>query len=229
MEFSACNSEYSERNMMKKALLVSFVAAAVLGMASSNSAHASCRDNGTCITKGPAAKSASAKKTANTKKYAAVQKKSVRKTASKSKRNTVAARQLKKVSSTSAALAVSASPPSHNGGQVVSLINSMAPSYGVPAWFALRIAKVESNFNPRARGAAGELGVFQMKCQTARGLGYTGACSGLLDPATNVRYGLKHLSLALKYSGGNLHLAASKHNGGLGRKTVVRSYVNKVF
>ncbi len=56
---------------MKKALLVSFVAAAVLGMASINSAHANCRDNRTCITKGPAAKSASAKKTANTKKYAA--------------------------------------------------------------------------------------------------------------------------------------------------------------
>ncbi len=34
-----------------------------------------------------------------------------------------------------------------------------------PAWFALRIAKVESNFNPRARGAAGELGVFQMSAR----------------------------------------------------------------
>jgi soluble lytic murein transglycosylase-like protein len=229
MDLSACNSEYSERNMMKKALLVSFVAAAVLGMASINSAHANCRDNRTCITKGPAAKSASIKKSAGTKKHAALRKKPVRQATSKSKRTAAAARKLKKVSSTSTALAVAGSAPSHNGGQVVALINSMAPSYGVPAWFALRIAKVESNFNPRARGAAGELGVFQMKCQTARGLGYTGACSGLLDPATNVRYGLKHLSLALKYSGGNLHLAASKHNGGLGRKTVVRAYVNKVF
>jgi soluble lytic murein transglycosylase-like protein len=116
-----------------------------------------------------------------------------------------------------------------NSGHVVTLIESMAPGYGVPTWFALRIAKVESNYNPKARGAAGELGVFQLKCSTAKGIGYSGGCSGLLDARTNVAYGLKHLSLAMKSSGGNLRLAASKHNGGLGRKTVVRGYVAKVF
>ncbi|MFO1120805.1 MAG: lytic transglycosylase domain-containing protein [Hyphomicrobiales bacterium] len=215
--------------MMKKALLVSFVAAAVLGMASANSAQASCRDNGTCLQKGHGVKSASARTASGTKKHAATQKKTVKQTASKAKRTTVAARKFKKVSSTASALAVAEPAPSRKQGQVVSLISSMAPSYGVPTWFALRIAKVESNYNPYARGSAGELGVFQLKCQTARGMGYSGSCSGLLDPATNVRYGLKHLSLALKASGGNLHLAASKHNGGLGRKTVVASYVNKVF
>jgi len=55
--------------------------------------------------------------------------------------------------------------------QVVAMIQSMAPGYGVPAWFALRIAKIESGYNPRARGRAGELGVFQMKCATARHIG----------------------------------------------------------
>ena len=71
--------------------------------------------------------------------------------------------------------------------------------------------------------------MFQLKCATAKGIGYRGDCSGLLDPRTNVQYGLKHLSLAMKSSGGNLRLAASKHNGGLGRKTEVRGYVAKVF
>jgi soluble lytic murein transglycosylase-like protein len=116
-----------------------------------------------------------------------------------------------------------------SGGTVVALIKGMAPRYGVPTWFALRIAKVESNYNPRARGAAGELGVFQLKCSTAKGLGFRGSCAGLLDARTNVTYGLKHLSLAVKSSRGNLKLAASKHNGGLGRKTLVKRYVNLVF
>ena len=114
-------------------------------------------------------------------------------------------------------------------GHVVAMIKSMAPSYGVPTWFALRIAKVESGYNPRVRGRAGEIGVFQIKCQTARGLGFRGSCGQLADARTNVQWGLKHLSMAIASSSGNLRLAASKHNGGLGRKRLVHSYVAKVF
>ncbi len=113
--------------------------------------------------------------------------------------------------------------------QVVSLINSMAPAQGVPAWFALRIARVESNYNPRLRGAAGEYGVFQLKCATAKGIGFRGNCSALLDPRVNVQYGVMHLALAMKSSRGNMRLAASKHNGGLGRKTEIAGYIAKVF
>jgi Transglycosylase SLT domain len=114
-------------------------------------------------------------------------------------------------------------------GHVVAMIKSMAPRYGVPTWFALRIAKVESGFNPRARGAAGEYGVFQLKCATARGIGFRGNCGALLNASTNIQYGLKYLSMAVHSSHGNLKLAASKHNGGLGRKSMVRGYVSRVF
>jgi soluble lytic murein transglycosylase-like protein len=119
-----------------------------------------------------------------------------------------------------------------NGGskvEVTEIIREMAPSYGVPTWFALRIANVESSYNPYARGRAGEIGVYQLKCQTARGMGFEGDCSGLADARTNVRWGLKHLSLAIASSGGNLRLAASKHNAGLARKSLVHSYIAKVF
>lgn len=113
--------------------------------------------------------------------------------------------------------------------RVAQIIRDMAPSYGVPTWFALRIANVESGYNPYARGRAGEIGVYQLKCQTAKGMGFAGNCSQLTDARTNVRWGLQHLSLAIQSSGGNLRLAASKHNGGLGRKSLVHSYVAKVF
>ena len=112
---------------------------------------------------------------------------------------------------------------------VVAMIKSEAPQYGVPTWFALKIAKVESNYNPKVTGGAGEIGVFQLKCQTARGIGFSGGCSALYNPSTNVRYGLKYLSMAVRSSHGNLRLAASKHNGGLGRKRLVPSYVAMVF
>ncbi|MEQ1523745.1 MAG: transglycosylase SLT domain-containing protein [Aestuariivirga sp.] len=113
--------------------------------------------------------------------------------------------------------------------RVVGLIKELAPQYGVPTWFALRIAKVESGYNPNTRGAAGEYGVYQMKCATAKGIGFSGNCSELLNASTNIRVGLKHLSMAMKLSGGNLKLAASKHNGGLGRKKLVHRYVAMVF
>jgi soluble lytic murein transglycosylase-like protein len=112
---------------------------------------------------------------------------------------------------------------------VVAMIKRSAPRYGVPTWFALKIAKIESGYNPRVRGAAGEYGVYQLKCATARGIGFRGNCGALLSPSVNVQYGLKHLQMAVRLSRGNLRLAASKHNGGLGRKRLVRAYVRRVF
>ena len=112
---------------------------------------------------------------------------------------------------------------------VIGLIKAEAPGAGVPTWFALKIAKVESGYNPMVTGGEGEIGVFQMKCQTARGIGYSGSCSGLYNPATNVHWGLRHLSMAVKASRGDLRLAASMHNGGLGCHHIVRSYVAMIF
>ena len=120
-------------------------------------------------------------------------------------------------------------PNESTGNYVADIIRELAPSYGVPTWFALRIANVESGYNPYARGRAGEIGVYQLKCQTARGMGFEGDCHGLTDARTNVRWGLKHLSLAIASSDGNLRLAASKHNAGLARKSLVHSYIAKVF
>ena len=127
--------------------------------------------------------------------------------------------------------AIAAAPKAANAsqGNVISLIKAMAPSQGVPTWFALRIAHVESNYNPNMRGSHGEYGVFQMKCATAKDIGFSGSCDALLDPRTNIHWGLRHLALAIGKSDGNLRLAASKHNGGLGRRTIVASYVAKVF
>ena len=214
---------------MKNQLIAGLLAAAVLGAASAIPAQASCRDAAHCS-------KASVSKTHGKKKLSmAKARKSTAKLSSLKSRKRVhasigssKARSLRKSQASSAALAIPAAS-SASQGNVISLIKAMAPSQGVPTWFALRIAHVESNYKPHIRGAAGEYGVYQLKCATAKGIGFRGNCSQLLDARTNVQWGLKHLSLAIGKSGGNLRLAASKHNGGLGRRSLVPTYVAKVF
>lgn len=213
---------------MKKRLIAGLLAAAVLGGASTIPAQAACNGASNCF-------KASVVKTGSKKMSSARTKKGAVKLSSKASKKRVhasfgsrKARSLKKSQSTAAALAIPAAA-SASQGHVVAIIKSMAPAHGVPTWFALRIAHVESNYKPHMRGAAGEYGVYQLKCATAKGIGFRGNCSQLLDARTNVQWGLKHLSIAIGKSGGNLKLAASKHNGGLGRKSLVPTYVAKVF
>ena len=213
---------------MKKRLIAGLVAGAVLGAIAVLPAEASCKDAGSC------SKTAVTKSHTKTYSSAKVRKPGVKHAAVRQKKRVHVAAGSRKVKSfhrSSGAAAALAVPVASTAAQgtVVSLIKAMAPGQGVPTWFALRIAHVESNYNSHMRGAAGEYGVYQLKCATAKGIGFRGNCAQLLDARTNVQWGLKHLSLAIGKSGGNLRLAASKHNGGLGRKTEVASYVAKVF
>ncbi len=82
------------------------------------------------------------------------------------------------------------------------IITKYAKSYGVPVDLAHAVVRVESNFNPKARGSAGEVGLMQIKPATARAMGYRGKTKGLYDPETNIRYGMKYLSKAHELGGG---------------------------
>lgn len=198
---------------MKKPLFAGLLVAAVLGTAFAMPAQASCRDSGRC---GVVQKTLAGASRSHHKKAAP----HVSRQRYHGKIKTAGRKAQRGAAGTTNVAA---------RGRVVSFIEAMAPGQGVPAWFALRIARVESNYNPTKRGAAGEYGVFQIKCATAKGIGFRGNCSALSDAQTNVQWGLKHLALAINSSNGNLKLAASKHNGGLGRRTQIASYVAKVF
>ena len=215
---------------MKKRLIAGLLAAVVLSAASTIPAQAACKGAGHCL-KSSAVKTGSKKHASTRTKKGAIKvsSRSTRKRVHVSYGSSKPARSLaRKRRATDVALAIPPAPTGR-GGDVVALIQSMAPAQGVPTWFALRIAHVESNYNPSLRGAAGEYGVYQLKCATAKGIGFSGNCAELLDARTNVRWGLRHLAMAIGKSGGNLRLAASKHNGGLGRRSLVPTYVAKVF
>jgi hypothetical protein len=67
---------------------------------------------------------------------------------------------------------------------------------GIPMDVLIAQARQESSFNPNARGAAGEIGIFQIKPSTAQqpGFGMTGVDPGTLsDPGANIMFGARYL------------------------------------
>ncbi|WP_236042489.1 lytic transglycosylase domain-containing protein [Roseibium aggregatum] len=111
------------------------------------------------------------------------------------------------------------------------LIRKAAAKHGVPVKIAKAVVEVESNFNPRARGRAGEVGLMQIKPATARGIGYRGSTKALYDPATNLEWGMKYLAGAHKRANGDLCGTILRYNAGHYAKRmnpVSRRYCTKV-
>lgn len=117
------------------------------------------------------------------------------------------------------------------GGNYAGLVASHARTAGVPVDLAHAIVRVESNFNPSARGRAGEVGLMQIKPRTARGIGFSGSTRALYNPDTNLRYGMRYLATAYKLAGGSVCGTVLRYNAGhYARRMnpVSRRYCSKV-
>lgn len=111
------------------------------------------------------------------------------------------------------------------------LIRQYADQYDVPVELAMAVVRIESSFEPTAKGSAGEIGLMQIKPATARLMGFKGRPSGLYDPETNIRYGMKYLAGAHELGDGKLCRTILKYNAGHGAKRmnpVSQRYCNKV-
>ncbi|EIM27739.1 lytic transglycosylase domain-containing protein [Microvirga lotononidis] len=97
--------------------------------------------------------------------------------------------------------------------QLDALIAQHAKAHGVPETLVHRIVKRESGYNPRA-SHRGNLGLMQIRYATARGMGYTGSASGLLDANTNLTYAVPYLANAYMVAGGNPDRAVALYAGG---------------
>lgn len=97
---------------------------------------------------------------------------------------------------------------------VIALIDKHASAHGIPSAFARAIVHVESNFQPLVTGRAGEVGLMQIKFETARGIGYTGTREALYDPDTNLQWGMKYLAMSWKLGGSTPCGAIMKYQGG---------------
>ncbi|MCX5495656.1 transglycosylase SLT domain-containing protein [Kaistia dalseonensis] len=81
-------------------------------------------------------------------------------------------------------------------------VRHYAELYDVPPGLVMRIVRQESRFDPSARNGP-YWGLMQIRFDTARGVGYSGPVTGLLDPETNLTYGVAYLANAYMVSGGN--------------------------
>lgn len=105
-------------------------------------------------------------------------------------------------------------PSFSSENEIHQLISHHAVLNNVPEDLVHRIVRRESNYNPRAVGRGGAMGLMQIKHATARGMGYTGPASGLLDANTNLTYGVRYLAGAYRVAGGNHNRAISYYTGG---------------
>jgi len=100
------------------------------------------------------------------------------------------------------------------------LLNAAAAQYSLPSALADAVATVESAYEPGVRGAAGEVGLMQVRPSTAAMLGFRGSLEQLADPATNIRLGVKYLAGAWVSTGGRLCDALMKYRAGYGEDSM---------
>jgi Transglycosylase SLT domain len=78
------------------------------------------------------------------------------------------------------------------------------------------VMRVESGYNPQARGDVGEVGLMQILPSTADMMGFKGPLSALTEPATNIAYGTQYLAEAWRLANQDICTTVMKYRAGHG-------------
>ncbi len=97
-------------------------------------------------------------------------------------------------------------------------VRQEAEQRGLPADVADAVVQVESAYNPYAVGGVGEVGLMQVRPETAAMLGHRGGTTELFDPAVNIKYGVTYLARAWQLAEGDLCRALMKYRAGHGEE-----------
>ncbi len=84
----------------------------------------------------------------------------------------------------------------------------------LPADVAEAVVFVESGYNSAVIGNDGEIGLMQVRPETAAMLGFKGSEAELAEPDINIHYGVLYLSQAWRLAGGDLCRALMKYRAG---------------
>jgi soluble lytic murein transglycosylase-like protein len=98
-------------------------------------------------------------------------------------------------------------PPLHG------LVQEYATLSGIPTDLAHAVITIESRYNPAARNGP-HYGLMQVNVATARSMGFAGEPAELLDPATNLRFGMAYLAGAFRLAGGDTCGTIMRYQGG---------------
>jgi soluble lytic murein transglycosylase-like protein len=91
---------------------------------------------------------------------------------------------------------------------------------GLPADVADAVVHVESDYNPDTIGSVGEIGLMQVRPETAAMLGFRGSNDDLAKPEINIHYGVVYLSKAWRLASGDLCRALMKYRAGHGEEVM---------
>jgi hypothetical protein len=97
------------------------------------------------------------------------------------------------------------------------LIRREAEKNGLPPDIADAVAAIESGYDPGAVGGVGEIGLMQVRPETAAMLGFKGDLAELARPDVNIHYGVTYLGQAWRLAGGDL-CRALKYRAGHGEE-----------
>jgi hypothetical protein len=103
-------------------------------------------------------------------------------------------------------------------GLYLDQLTRSSEALGLPPEVADAVAFVESGYDINARGGAGEIGLMQVLPSTAAMLGHRGAIAELLEPETNIRYGVLYLAQAWRITNGDLCRTLMKYRAGHGEE-----------
>lgn len=106
------------------------------------------------------------------------------------------------------------------------LLKREAARQKVPLWLAIGVGFVESKYDPKLRGTHTVLGIMQVMPSTARFQGYRGTTEQLLDPETNIVWGMRELGWTWAAAKGDPCLAIAKYKGGIATKSISASAWN---
>ncbi|HGA2316049.1 TPA: transglycosylase SLT domain-containing protein [Pseudomonas putida] len=96
------------------------------------------------------------------------------------------------------------------GRPYAELVAAAARDYDVPLALLHALIKAESGYNPKARSAAGAVGLMQLMPDTAKEMGV----ENILDPEDNVQGGARYLKRMLTLFDNDITLAVAAYNAG---------------
>ncbi len=110
------------------------------------------------------------------------------------------------------------------------IIERETASTRLPPDIAEAVAFVESRYDSTVIGGVGEIGVMQVRPETAAMLGFRGTTTELAKPDINIHYGVIYLAKAWRLAGGDLCRALMKYRAGHGEEIMSarsRIYCNR--
>jgi hypothetical protein len=107
------------------------------------------------------------------------------------------------------------------------IIERETATTSLPPDIAEAVLFVESGYDPSLIGRVGEIGLMQVRPQTAVMLGFRGSNDELAKPEINIHYGVLYLSRAWRLAGGDLCRALMKYRAGHGEE--IMSPLSQVY